>query len=273
MSEPVEITFHSGPPRIGQVTLFTSEEETRLLFTGTRVNDGARVRSVSTSRSRRVRREEIIAARGKVAQRVRVAFIEDVTTTDTDGKKGRSVGPFAGSTFEIERKDDHADLSVYDTSGAPVRLGIAAQIAGLYRDFGREGAPPVKLPAGPQRIGQSAPELAESMAAGIAAGASLSKVESPQATLAEIRPGQNGALHGLYRVSLKVSGESSGSLVALDLTGTILLRDVDSVPLEVRLQGPLRSTPPDPAAGAPPGTIPGAAGEFKMTQTMVYARA
>jgi hypothetical protein len=108
------------------------------------------------------------------------------------------------------------------------------------------------------------------MAAGVTRGTSISKVESPEATLTEIRPGPAGALHGLYRVALKVTGESGGSVITLDLKGTILLRDVDGVPLEVRLQGPL-VTGPDPAAGPTP--IPSGTGEFKLVHTMVYGKA
>lgn len=269
MSEPEEITFHNGPPHLGLITLFTSEEETKLLFTG-RMPDGERVAVTSTSRSRRVRREEVLAVRGNVAERIRVAFIEDVTTGQMGDKKERSVGPFAGKTFEVERKADRAGVMVFDAGGGAARFGIAAQIAGLYKDFGREDKPPIKLPAGPQHVGQEAPEIAESMAAGVGGGAAITEVKVLEAVLAEIRPGPSGALHGLYRVALKVSGESDGSLVTLDLTGNILLRDVDGAPLEVRLSGPLHSTP-DPAI--PAGKIPGAAGEFKMVQTMVYAKA
>src|SRR3954451_12372821 len=106
MADPEEITFQSGLPQIGQITLFTTEEETRLLFTGKKVSDGAPVAYTALSRSRRVRREEILAVRSTLPERMRVAFIEDVTTTDNDGKKARTVGPFAGSTYEIERKDE-----------------------------------------------------------------------------------------------------------------------------------------------------------------------
>ena len=108
------------------------------------------------------------------------------------------------------------------------------------------------------------------MAAGVTRGTAISNVEAPEATLAEIRPGPAGALHGLYRLALKITGESDGSVVTLDLKGTILLRDVDGASLEVRVAGPLVSTP-DPEA--PAANIPGGAGEFKMVQTMVYARA
>ncbi len=270
MSEPQEITFQSGPPQIGQITLFTSEEETRLVFVGTRTSDGEPVQNLSTSRTRRVRREEILAVRGPVGERLRVTFIEDVSTSDAGGKKDRSVGPLSGKTFEIERKTDRGAITVYDAGGTPSRFGVAAQVAGLYRDFGRADAPTIKLPVGPQQIGTAAPELAESMAEGVARGASLTKVEVPEATLTEIRPGPAGAHHGLYRLALKITGESSGSVVSLDLKGTVLVRDVDGALLEVRAQGPLLSTP-DPAA--PPANIPAGAGEFKMVQTMVYARA
>jgi hypothetical protein len=271
MSDPQEITFQSGQPHVGQVTLFTDEEETRLVFAGRRKSDGSPVRTASLSRSRRVRREEILGVRGLVAQRLRVAFIEDVSTSETDGRKERVVGPFAGGTFEIEREDDSAALIVYDGSGAPATYGASAQIAGLYRGFGRAGEVDIKLPHGPQRVGQEAPEIAESMAAGVTRGTAISKVESPEATLAEIRPGPAGALHGLYRVALKVTGESGGSLITLDLKGTILLRDVDGAPLEVRLQGPLATGPDPNAASNVP--IPSGSGELKLVHTMVYGKA
>jgi hypothetical protein len=270
MPVPEEITFQSGPPQIGLITLFTTEEETQLVFAGTRVSDGAPVRNLSRNRSRRVRREEILGVRGTVGARLRVAFIEDVTTSEAGGKKERSVGPLTGSTFEIAREADRGAITVFDASGAQARFGVAAQVAGLYRDFGRADAPTLKLPTGPQRIGTSAPEIAESMAARITSGAAISKVLVPDATLEEIRPGPNGALHGLYRLALKVTGEASGSVITLDLKGTILVRDVDGAALEVRMDGPLH-TVPDP--DAPPANVPAGAGEFKMVQTMVYARA
>jgi hypothetical protein len=270
MPEPEEITFQTGLAQVGQITLFTSEEETSLLFTGRKQSDRSPVRSSSLTRSRRVRREEILGVRGTVAQRLRVVFIEDVSTSETDGKKERAVGPFAGGTFEIEREDESKALTVYDAAGAPATYGVSAQIAGLYRGFGRADGNDLKLPQGPQRVGQEAPEIAESMAAGVTRGTAISQVESPEATLTEIRSGPAGALHGLYRVAMKVTGESGGSVVTLDLKGTILLRDVDGAPLEVRLQGPLL-TAPDPAAG--PSPIPSGKGEFKLVHTMVYGKA
>jgi hypothetical protein len=264
MDQPREISFRAGVPAVGQTTLCTSEEETRLQFTGTRVSDGARVCVVSMTRSRRVRREEILDVHGNVARRLRVAFLEEVTETDNNGAKAESAGPLAGGTFEIERRDGGADLEVREAGGVPARREIAERVAGLYGDFGREDAP-IRLPGGPQCVGQSAPEIAESLAAGVARGAAISRVEITDATLAEILPGPAGALHGVYRVGMKVQGESGGSLVAMELSGTILLRDVDGAPLEVRLQGPLRSTP-SPEAG---GNIPGGEGEFRMSQTLV----
>jgi hypothetical protein len=270
MSDPQEITFHPGLPQVGQITLFTSEEETRLLFIGRKKSDGSPVRNASLSRTRRVRREEILGVRGTVAQRIRVAFIEDTSTSETDGKKQRAVGPYAGRSFEIERPADAAALTVYDAGGGATSYGVSAQIAGLYRDFGRGDGQAIKLPAGPQHVGQTAPEIAESMAAGVTQGSSISKVEDPEATLAEIRPGPSGALHGIYHVAMKVTGESGGSVITLDLKGTLLVRDVDGAPLEIRLQGPL-VTAPDPEAG--PTTIPSGTGELKLVHTMVYGKA
>jgi hypothetical protein len=271
MADPEEITFQSPLPHIGRITLLTSEEETKLVFAGTRMSDGAPVRNLSTNRTRRVRREEMLAVRGTVGERLRVAFIEDVTTSEAGGRKDRHVGALSGQTFEIERKTDQGALTVYDVGGGtPALYGVAAQVAGIYRDFGRGDAPQVKLPVGPQRIGKSAPELAESMAAGITRGASITKVEGSDATLTQIRPGPAGALHGLYQLALKVTAESDGSEITLDLKGTILLRDVDGLPLEVRISGPLLSTPDPQAARA---NVPAGAGEFKMVQTMVYPRA
>jgi hypothetical protein len=273
MAELDQITFQYGPAQLGQVTLFTAEEEAKLVFVGTNASNGQRVSMTSTNRTRRVRREEVVDVRGLVAQRVRVSFIEDVNTSESNGKRERVVGPFAGNTFEIERKSDRAGLSVFDAAGAPARFGVAAQVAGLYRDFGREDTPAIKLPSGPQRVGQSAPEIAESMAAGVARGAAITKVEDPEATLAEIRQGPNGVHHGLYRVALKVTGESEGSLVTLDLKGTILLRDVDGAPLEIRLSGPLQTIPDPNNPDTASSNVPAGAGEFKMVHTMVYAKA
>jgi hypothetical protein len=269
MPEPEEITFLSGPPPIGQIKLLTSEEETKLVFTGARTSDGATITNLSRNRTRKVRREEILAVRGVVGQRMRVAFIEDVTTSDAGGRKERHIGALAGMTFEIERKSDQAALVVYDVGGTTSLYGVAAQVAGLYRDFGRPDTL-LKLPSGPQQVGKSAPELAESMAAAIQRSASITKVEGPEATLREIRRGPAGALQGLYDVAFKLTGESDGSEVTMNLKGTILLRDVDGAPLEVRISGPLLSTP-DPMA--PTANIPAGAGEFTMVQTMVYARA
>ena len=271
MSEPQEITFQSGLPQIGQITLFTSEEETRLLFTGKHKSDGAPVRAVSTSRSRRVRREEILAVGGIVAERLRVAFIEDVTTNESNGKKERAVGPFAGKTFEIERKADRAALVVYDAGGAPARFGVAAQIAGLYRDFGRADAA-VKLPVGPQRIGQSSPELAQTIIANVSRGATISQVQVPGVTLVDIVPGPEPSLHGLYQLDVKIAGASGGSKISMTLRGTLTLRDVDGAALEMKLQGSVRSEPEVGFDGAVDPRAPPGAGEFKLTQSTVYAR-
>jgi hypothetical protein len=127
MAEPEEITFQTAMPQVGQVTLFTSEEETSLLFTGRKKSDGAPVRSTSLSRSRRVRREEVLRVRVPVAQRLRVVFIEDVSTSETDGKKERTVGPFVGKSFEIERPTEQGALTVYDDAagGSPASYGVS----------------------------------------------------------------------------------------------------------------------------------------------------
>jgi hypothetical protein len=272
MSVPDQITFKSAPVQVGQVTLRTSEEETRMAFLPLGP-DGQPVTVLTTSRARHVRREEVTAVRGRVAERLRVTFIEDVTTVDTNGQVERAEGPLAGNTFEVERKSEGAAVGVFDANGAPARFGVAAQVAGQYRDFGRAPAAVSELPVGPQKIGQSSPELGEALVTGISRGASISAVEVPAATLTEIRPGPDGALHGLYRVDVKVAGGSGSAKVTMSLMGTLLLRDVDGATLAIRLQGPVSASPEADSDGAPAPDIPAGAGEFKLTQTMVYARA
>ena len=184
------------------------------------------------------------------------------------------MGPFVGTTFEVERQSDRASVAVFEADGAPARFGVAAQIAGLYRHFGRTSDPAAsKLPAGSQKIGQSSPDAAELLVTEISRGVSITHVEVRASTLSEIRPAANGALHGLYDVEVEVIGASEGSLVTMNLKGTLLLRDVDGALLEVRLQGPIKSGPEPDDDGAVDPETPVGTGELKMTVTMVYAQA
>lgn len=269
MSVPEEITFLNVPVHVGQVTLHTSEEETRMVFAPPGA-EGEPVSVSSITRSRHVRREQVVAMRESLVERLRVTFVEEVTTVETNGQKERTVGPLAGKTFEVERKSDRAALAVYETSGAPARFGIAAQVSGQYRNFGRPV--PVSLPAGPQRVGQSSPELSESLLAGISRGATITNVDPPVATLAEIREAPGGALHGLYDVEVKLGGASGGSVVTMHLKGAITLRDRDGAVLEVRLQGRINSAPEVRPDGSVDPKVPPGAGEFKTTQSMVYTQ-
>jgi hypothetical protein len=275
MSVPETITFASKPVRVGQVTLRTSEEETRMAFMPPGP-DGEPVTVLTQSRSRSVRREEIVAVRGPVAERMRVTFIEDVSTVETNGEPERTVSPLAGSTFEVERKSERAAVLVFDANGAPARFGVAAQVAGQYRHFGRMPPATSEVPVGPQKIGQSSSELGETLIASISRGATITSVEVPAATLIDIRPGPEGTLLGIYRVDVRVTGASNGSKVTMNLMGTLILRNVDGALLEIRLQGPVHSAPEPGEGGAvdagQPGVPPGA-GEFKLTQTMVYTPA
>jgi hypothetical protein len=272
MSVPDQITFASAPAQVGQVTLRTSEEDTRMAFMPPGP-DGQPVSVLTHSRARHVRREEVVALREGAIERLRVTFIEDVSTIDTNGEKERVVGPLAGHTFEVERKSDHATLGVFEANGAPARFGVAAQVAGQYRQFGRARLPIPDLPIGPQKIGQSSRELAEALVAGVSRGATITGIESASATLAEIHAGPEGALHGLYTVEIKVVGSSGGSKVTMNLFGSLLLRDADGVILEVKLKGPISSEPEAGPDGSVDLSIPPGAGEFKLTQTMVYAQA
>ncbi len=271
MSVPTVISFVSLPVQVGQVTLRTSEEETRMAFLPPGP-DGQPVTVLTTSRTRQVRREEVVAVRDSAAERLRVTFIEDVTTVETNGQSERTVGPLAGHTFEVERKSAGASVAVFEANGAPARFGVAAQVAGQYRQFGRAPAAVSEVPVGPQRVGQGSPELAQALVAGISRGATITVVDVPAATLIDIRPGTEGALHGIYRVEAKVTGASGGSKVTMTLTGTLVLRDVDGALLEVRVQGPVSSEPEPGFDGSVDPKTPPGAGEFKLTQNMVYAR-
>ena len=73
MSVPEEITFHDAPVRVGQVTLQTSEEETRMVF-ALNGPDGQPARVVRNARARNVCREQVMAVRESVAERLRVTF-------------------------------------------------------------------------------------------------------------------------------------------------------------------------------------------------------
>ncbi len=269
---PETITFVNTPVRVGQVTLTTSEEETRMAFLPPGP-DGQPATVLANTKNRHVRREEVLAIRENVAERLRVTFIEDVSTVDTNGQVERTVGPLAGHTFEVERKGEGASVGVFEASGAPARFGVAAQVSGQYRQLGRRRPQINELPVGPQKIGQSSRELAEAMLASVSRGATITGVESASATLIDIHPGPEGALHGLYRIELKVTGSSGGSRVTMSLSGTMLLRDVDGATLEVKLAGPVTSSPEPGPDGQPEPTVPPGAGEFKLTQTMVYSEA
>jgi hypothetical protein len=270
MLVPEQITFASAPVQIGQVTLRTSEEETRMVFMPPGA-DGQPVTVLTTSRARQVRREEVLAVRDGVAERLRVTFIEDVTSVETNGQTEQGMGALAGHTFEVERKSPHVAVAVFEASGAPARFGIGAQVSGQYRHFGRSPPNASELPVGPQRIGQTSRELGEAVVAGISRGAAVSSVDVPAVTLIDIQKGAEGALHGLYRVEAKVVGSSGGSKVTMTLSGTLVLRDTDGAMLEMRLQGPIGSSPEAPEGG--PDPVPAGAGEFKLTQTTVYAQA
>jgi hypothetical protein len=228
---------------------------------------------VTSSRTRQVRREEVMAVRDATVERLRVTFIEDVTTVETNGQSERTVAPLAGQTFEVERKSAGSAVGVFEASGAPARFGVAAQVAGQYKSFGRPPAAVSEVPVGPQKVGQGSPELGQALVAGISRGVTIAAVDVPAATLIDIRPGAEGAWHGLYRVALKVTGSASGSKVVMTLQGTLILRDVDGALLEVRLQGPVSSSPEVGFEGDVDPKTPAGAGDFKLTQTMVYARA
>lgn len=271
---PDQIAFVNVPVKVGQVTLHTAEEETRMAFMPPGP-DGQPVSVLTQSKSRHVRREEVVAVRDTTIERLRVTFIEDVSSVDTNGETDRTVGPLAGHTYEVERKSDNASLGVFEASGAPARFGVAAQVAGQYRQFGRSRPPTPELPVGPQKIGQSSRELAEAMISGIMRAATITSVETATATLIDIRQGPeaDGALHGIYRVEMKVTGSSGGSKITMNLAGTLVLRNVDGAMLEVQLQGPVTSTPEPGPDGVVDVEVPSGAGEFKLTQTMVYADA
>lgn len=269
---PETITFVNMPIRIGQVTLTTSEEETRMAFM-TPGQDGQPVTVLTTTKSRHVRREEVVAIRENVAERLRVTFIEDVSTVDTGGQVERAVGPLAGNTFEVERRGENASIGVFEVSGAPARFGIAAQVSGHYRQLGRKRPRANELPVGPQKVGQPSRELAEAMLASASRGATITSVDFATATLLEIHAAQDGTLHGLYGVEIKIVGSSGGSKVTMSLSGTMLLRDADGATLEVKLSGPVNSEPELGPDGQPEPTVPPGAGEFKLTQSMVYSEA
>jgi hypothetical protein len=268
MTVPEQITFANTPVQVGQVTLTTSEEETRMAFMPPGP-DGQPVTVLTTSRARHVRREEVVVVRETVAERTRVTFIEDVATVETNGEEERTALPLAGHTFEGERKSPGASVAVFEPNGAPARFGVAAQVAAQYRHFGRAPAAQSEVPVGPQKIGQSSPELADALVAGVSRGTTINAVDVASATLIDILPAAEGALHGLYRIEMKVTGSSGGSKVTMNLAGTLILRNVDGAMLEIRLQGPITSAP---EAGPDPN-VPSGAGEFKLTQTMVYAKA
>jgi hypothetical protein len=268
MHVPETITFSPRPTRVGQVTLRTSEEETRLAFLPAGPG-GEPVTVLTSSKTRQVRREQVVHLRGAVPERLRVTFVEDVTTVETNGERERTVAPLSGHTYEVERKTEGAALGVFEANGAPARFGVAAQVSGQYRSFGRTPPAQSELPLGPQRVGQSAPELADTLLESIGQGATITAVEVPSTTLIEIIEGPEGALHGLYRVDVKVTGASGGSKVQMTLTGTLVVRDVDGAMLEMRLQGAVTSSPD----GAADSAVPAGAGDFKLTQTLVYASA
>ncbi len=272
MTVPEQISFVTTPVRVGQVTLRTADEETRMAFRSMDA-DNQPVNVLTQSRARYVRREEVVAVRDNTAERLRVTFIEDVNTVDTNGDVERIVGPLAGHTFEVERKSDQAAIGVFEASGAPARFGVAAQVAGQYRQFGRSGSGKPEVPVGPQKVGQSSRELVEALVAGVSRGATITAVESAGATLTEITAGPNDALHGLYSVEIKVTGASGGSKVTMNLSGTLILRNFDGAILEVRLGGSVASTPDAGPDGQVDLKVPAGAGEFKLTQTMVYAQA
>jgi hypothetical protein len=56
----------------------------------------------------------------------------------------------------------------------------------------------------------------------------------------------------------------------MNVPGSLVRRDVAGALLEIRLQGPVSSASDADAADP---SVPAGAGEFKLTETMVYAKA
>ncbi|AKQ69229.1 hypothetical protein A176_006141 [Myxococcus hansupus] len=234
------IQFKRGDLRVGSANVTENAVDLRLAL-DLRAKDMAEPLKVAVSASSTQRyTTTVLAAKGQVAHKVRVAFDDVVEVSQQQGESQRKVSPVSGKTYVAELRKE--GLTITQASGKPVPEGEQAEVKKSLPKLGKPDEMAAAFPSTPMAVGATLDGFSDALARQLVDDSSekTTRVTEARAKLVEIRQESHG-LAGVFDVSMSLSREDASTpiVTTIPLKGqmTVLAKGVRL--LDLTLSGPV----------------------------------
>ncbi len=183
----------------------------------------------------------VLAAKGNVIHKVRMAFddvVEEVLEKDVPQRK---VSPLSGKRFVAELRK--GKLTVTDPAGKPVPQDVQDEVKKHLPELGNPDAMEAAFPAKPLAVGAVLEGFTDALAQKMVEdpGENNTRITGTRARLREIRQEPRGAV-GVFDVSMTLSREDSGTpiVMTIPMKGEMSVLAQGMQVLELKLSGPVK---------------------------------
>jgi hypothetical protein len=225
------VTFGKRGPVVGDHVEEQSTLEMKLTISG--AGEGGTAESQQLDlRESETRHEEVLAAAGLAATRLKVTWVTRTEAQTENGKTTARPSPLAGKTLVVAAQS--GKIAATTESGTPAPPAQARQVQTTYALLGQPDPVLARMPARPLRPGEKVPELEQAVREEIAAKAKDMPGGTATVTFKEAR-GEEGVFDVVLlltktdppsRMTMRLAGElrlsrATGQIVAFSLAGPI----------------------------------------------------
>lgn len=185
----------------------------------------------------------LLAAKGHVAHKVRVAFDEVVEVSQQQGNTQRKVSPLSGKTYVAELRKD--GLTITQASAKPVAQEEQSEVKKYLPKLGKPDEMAAAFPSKPMAVGATLDGFTDALARQLVDDSSekTTRVTEARAKLVEIREEPHGVV-GVFDVSMSLSREDASTpiVTTIPLKGqmSVLAKGIRLV--DLTLSGPVAVT-------------------------------
>lgn len=182
----------------------------------------------------------VLAAKGKVVSKVKLAFGDVGEVAEEQGEVQRKASPVSGKTYLAEWKKDRVVIT--DAKGKPVPKEEADEVTKHLPELGKPDALEAAFPKTPLAVGATLDGFSDALAKQIVdEQGDDTRVTQTRARLVEVRQDPRGVV-GVFDVAMTVSRQEINApfLMTIPLQGQMLVLAEGIQLLELTLSGPVK---------------------------------
>ncbi|GHG98481.1 hypothetical protein [Comamonas sp. JC664] len=235
------IQFKRGEHRVGSATATESVVNLRLALELLAKDMDAPLSVSLAMKTAQGYTATVLAAKGNVIHKVRMAFDDVVEEVQEKGVPQRKVSPLSGKVFVAELRK--GTLTVTDPAGKPVPQGVLDEVKKHLPELGKPDAMEAAYPAKPLAVGAVLEGFTDALAQKMVEdpGENNTRITGTRARLVEIRQEPRGAV-GVFDVTMTMTREDSGApiVMTIPLKGQMSVLAQGMQVLALTLSGPVK---------------------------------